>query len=68
VGRAVLRGICGNRVDLLEEFGTRFSAPVYPGETITTRGWNMGGGTYHLRVASKGKDVLSNAYVRLKEA
>jgi acyl dehydratase len=68
VGRALLRGACGNRVDLLKEFGVRFSAPVYPGEPVTTRGWNMGGGTYHLRVTSNGKDVLVNAYALVKES
>lgn len=68
VGRAVLRGICGNRIDLLKEFGVRFSAPVFPGEPITTQGWNMGEGTYHLRVASRSKQVLMNAYARVKES
>lgn len=68
VGRAVLRGLCGNRVDLIKEFGARFAAPVYPGEAITTRGWDVGDGTHSLRVACNGREVLSNAYVRLKEA
>ncbi|MGB7629962.1 MAG: MaoC family dehydratase, partial [Candidatus Deferrimicrobium sp.] len=67
VGRAVLRGACGNRVDLLKEFGVRFSVPVYPGEAITTQGWNMGDGMHFLRVTCKGREVLSNAYARIKE-
>ncbi len=67
VGRAVLRGLCGNRVDCVKEFGARFSAPVFPGDTITTRGWKMGGGICHLRVSGDRGDVLSNAYVQLKE-
>lgn len=68
VGRAVLRGICGNRVDLVREFGVRFAAPVYPGESITTQGWNMGDGVHFLRASCAGREVLSNAYVRVKEA
>jgi acyl dehydratase len=67
VGRAVLRGICGNRVDLVKEFGVRFTAPVYPGEAITTQGWSMGDGMHFLRAACKGREVLSNAYARVKE-
>lgn len=68
VGRAVLRGLCGNRVDLIKEFGVRFTAPVYPGEAITTQGWSMGDGMHFLRAACKGREVLSNAYARVKEA
>jgi len=68
VGRAVLRGICGNRVGLIREFGVRFASPVYPGETITTQGWNMGDGMHFLRAACADREVLSNAYVRIKEA
>ncbi len=67
VGRAVLREICGNRVDLIGEFGVRFAAPVYPGEAITTRGWDMGEGMHFLRAACGDREVLSNAYVRIKE-
>jgi acyl dehydratase len=68
VGRAVLRGICGNRVDLIKEFGVRFAAPVYPNEAIATQGWNMGDGMHFLRAACKGREVLSNAYARVREA
>lgn len=68
VGRAVLRGICGNAADRMRELGVRFSAPVLPGETITTKGWNMGQGTWHLRVATGRGEVLSNAYAMTKEA
>jgi len=64
----VLRGICGNRVDLIKEFGVRFAAPVYPGEAITTQGWNMGDGMHFLRSACNGREVLTNAYARVKEA
>ncbi len=67
-GRAVLRGICRNQAGRLREFGVRFSAPVYPGDTITTRAWDMGGGVWHLRVATELGDVLSNAYALVGEA
>jgi len=68
VGRAVLRGACGNRVERLKEFGVRFSAPVYPGEAISTQGWNMGDGAWHLRVSGKGGEILTNAYAHVQEA
>lgn len=66
-GRAVLRKICHNEGDRLREFGVRFKAPVFPGDTITTRGWNMGNGTWHLRAATERGEVLSNAYSHVKE-
>lgn len=65
-GRAVLEGACGNDVGRLKEYGVRFSAPVFPGDVITTRGWNMGGGMYHLQVSTERGDVLSNAYARVE--
>ncbi len=67
VGRAVLRGTCGNRVERLRELGVRFTSPVYPGETITTQGWDTGGGIHRLRVACKAREVLSNAYALVEE-
>jgi acyl dehydratase len=68
VGRAALQGICGSRVDLLKEIGVRFTAPVYPGEAITTQGWRIGDGMHSLRAECSGREVLSNAYARVKEA
>lgn len=65
-GRAVLEGACGNDVGRLKEFGVRFSTPVIPGDTITTRGWEMGGGMYHLQMSTGRGDVLSNAYARVE--
>ncbi|MEK6697148.1 MAG: MaoC/PaaZ C-terminal domain-containing protein [Candidatus Deferrimicrobiota bacterium] len=66
-GRAVVRGACGNDVGRLREFGCRFSAPVFPGETVTTRGWRMGGGLYLLQVSTGRGDVLSQAYACVRE-
>jgi acyl dehydratase len=66
-GRAVVKGACGNAVSKLKEFGCRFSAPVFPGEMITTRGWRMGRGLYHVRVSTERGDVLSNSYARVLE-
>lgn len=60
--RAVLEGACGNEFGRLKEFGVRFGSPVFPGDNITTSGWDMGGGVFHLRAATGGGEVLTNAY------
>ena len=40
--RAILRTICDYDYTLIEGFDARFSAPVMPGETITTNMWQDG--------------------------
>lgn len=39
VGRAILAEECGNDPARLRSFTGRFSKPVWPGDTIVTRGW-----------------------------
>jgi acyl dehydratase len=43
VGHAVLKSLCGYDPARLVAFGGRFSAPVFPGETIRTEMWRDGG-------------------------
>lgn len=66
-GMAVLRAACGGRPGRLREFGGRFSAPVFPGDTITTSGWRMGNGLYHLKVSTEAGEVFTNAYACVEE-
>lgn len=40
--RAILKTICGYDYTLIREFDARFSAPVLPGDTITTDMWQDG--------------------------
>jgi acyl dehydratase len=42
VGHAVLRMACGYDPTRIRSFGGRFSAPVFPGETIRTEMWRDG--------------------------
>jgi acyl dehydratase len=37
--RAVVDGLCGGDPSRLRRIRVRFSRPVFPGETLTTRGW-----------------------------
>lgn len=67
VGRAVLRGGCENDPDRVEALEGRFSAPVFPGETIVTRLWLDGPDVaFEARVAGRETVVLKNGYCRLR--
>ncbi len=60
-GRAVLRGCCDNDPAQLKRLDVRFSAPVYPGETIRTEMW-VDGETVSFRCRAVERDtvVLNN--------
>jgi acyl dehydratase len=61
-GRALLKKVCGSDPARLRSFGARFSAPVLPGDTLTTEGWKIEPTKYVLRTTTQeGKVVLSNA-------
>jgi acyl dehydratase len=42
VAHALVRGLCGGEPGRIKKFGCRFSAPVFPGETIRTEIWRDG--------------------------
>ena len=43
IGRAILANACGDDPARLRSFTGRFSKPVWPGDTIVTRGWHEDG-------------------------
>jgi acyl dehydratase len=61
-GRAILKSVCAGDPTKLKSFGARFAGVVFPGDTLTTRGWKLGAGQYAVTVTTQeGKTVLSNA-------
>jgi acyl dehydratase len=56
-GRAILRACCDNEPARLKEMHLRFSAPVYPGETISTEMWRDGK-TISFRARTLPRDVV----------
>ncbi len=69
-GRALVRGLCGGDPAALKAMGGRFSAPVFPGETLQVELWrpegsgeNAGRGSFRTRVAERGVVVLDNGFV-----
>ena len=58
---AVLRTFCDMDPARLRSFDLRFSAPVYPGETVRTEMWQAGGTVwFRARVPERDVVVLSN--------
>jgi acyl dehydratase len=61
-GRALIRSLCDNDAARLKQLNLRFSAPVYPGETIRTEIWKQGPGlaAFRSRAVERDKVVLDN--------
>jgi acyl dehydratase len=62
VGRALLAMVCDNDPARLRSMQVRFSAPVYPGETIVTEVWNEADGvvSFRAKVAERNLVVINN--------
>jgi acyl dehydratase len=61
-GRAVLRHACGGDPARLRSFAARFSGVVFPGDELTTTGWQVAPGRYVIRATTqRGTTVLSNS-------
>jgi len=59
--RAVLRACYGSNPVQLRRFGSRFSSPVYPGETLRTEIWHDDqGGAFRTKVVERNVVVLTN--------
>lgn len=68
-GRAVLRALCDNDPARLTKIGGRFSATVFPGETIVTEIWHQTPGTavFRARVAERDLVVLNTCEASFTE-
>ena len=65
-GHAVVKTLCGYDPTRLKRFDVRFSAPVYPGETIRTEMWLDGPVvSFRARVAEREALVLNNGLAEL---
>ena len=65
-GHAILKTYCGSRPQRMRSMQLRFSAPVYPGETIRTEMWNDGSVvSFRAKVVERDIVVLNNGKVEL---
>ncbi len=67
--RHVVRGACGGDGARVTGFEAQFRRPVWPGDTLVTRGWRTAPGVYALSVASKEREenVLTSAWAIVAE-
>jgi len=63
VTHALLRGLADYDAAAFRSLGLRFSAPVYPGETIRTEIWRSG--AFRARVVERDTIVVNNGRIRI---
>ena len=67
--RAIIQTVCGNDANKLASLNTRFSSPVYPGETLVVEMWKDGntGVRFRAKVAERDVIVLSHGFAGIKQ-
>jgi acyl dehydratase len=67
-GRAILKACCGGDPARLKHLQVRFSAPVYPGETIRTELWPDGERiSFRARAVERDLVVLNNGLALISQ-
>jgi len=66
--RAIVQAACNNDATRLTQLDTRFSSPVFPGETLVCEMWREGKEAIRFRAKVKERDlmVLSHGYAGIK--
>lgn len=66
-GRAIVKHACGGDPAKLRSFAAQFRKPVWPGDTIVTQGWDLGGGKWALSASVKERPdpVLTSAWAEI---
>jgi len=66
-GHALLKTLCGYDPNRLVSFGCRFSAPVFPGETIRTEMWRDGSVvSFRARVVERDAVAINNGRAEVR--
>jgi acyl dehydratase len=66
-GRAVLEAAAVEDPARIERLAVRFSAPLFPGDTLTTRIWSLGDGAYGFdAVSGQGATVVKDGRAMLR--
>jgi acyl dehydratase len=67
VGRALVKHACGGDPARLKSFSVAFRKPVWPGDVLSTQGFDVGGGRWVLRTGVVGREdpVLTSAWAEV---
>lgn len=67
VGRALLKHACGGDPARLKSFSAQFRKPVWPGDVLSTQGFDVGAGRYVLQTSVVGRPdaVLTSAWAEV---
>lgn len=66
--RAIVQTFCGNRPEKLGSLSLRFSAPFYPGETLSVELWRRGSNIHFRAVAAeRGQAVLTHGLATIHD-
>jgi acyl dehydratase len=65
--RAIIKHAAGGDATRLRTYAAQFRKPVWPGDTMVTQGWDLGGGKVAVVTSVKGKPdpVLTNAWAEI---
>ena len=67
--RAIIQACCANDPTALKQFSARFSAPVFPGETLQTDIWQESGGVrFRCLIPERNVVVISNGFAEITAA
>lgn len=65
-GRAILQSLCDNDPNRLKSFSVRFMNVAFPGDTLMTKGWDVGAGKYVIHTTNQeGKIILGNSMAEI---
>jgi acyl dehydratase len=65
-GRAIVKHACGGDPSRLRSFTARFTGVVFPGDTLTTRGWRIDDTHYLIRVVTQtGATVIDHSIAEI---
>ncbi|MBK8256046.1 MAG: MaoC family dehydratase N-terminal domain-containing protein [Polyangiaceae bacterium] len=66
-GRAIVKHACGGDPKRLRSFAAQFRKPVWPGDTIVTQGFDLGGGKWAVSasVRERPDPVLTSAWAEI---
>lgn len=68
VGHGLVKRLCGGIPEALQAMGGRFSAPVFPGETLQLDLWHDGPGraSFRASVPARGTVVMNNGFAEFQ--